>query len=147
MDLISPQKKYQRSFLTALKEIPVEDRWRLESNKSSVPYSTFWLVDKNNFIGRVNIRHKLNRKLLRKGGHIGYVIAGNQRNKGYGTQILKLALIKAKKMGLKKVLVTCNENNLASKKVIEKNGGRFCNAIYVNSADEIKTLRYWINLT
>lgn len=106
----------------------------------------FWLVDDNKFIGRIKVRHRLNKKLLRKTGHISYIIAKSERNKGYGTQALKLALQKAKELKLKRVLITCKENNLASKKIIEKNGGKFKNAIYAKADDKFKTLRYWIDL-
>lgn len=109
-----------------------------------VAETTYWLVDKDIFIGRISIRHKLTDKLFKEGGHIGYDVRPSQRKKGFGKKILKLGLKKAKKLGITKVLITCNVNNLASKKVIELNGGIFENAIKVKSQPD--KLRYWINL-
>src|SRR3569832_418771 len=88
-----------------------------------VPQSDFWLVDQGNYIGRVSIRHTLNEDLLNLGGHIGYDIRPSKRSLGYGTKILELALPKAKELGIEKVLVTCDETNIPSRKIIEANGG------------------------
>jgi predicted acetyltransferase len=86
--------------------------------------STYWLVTENNrIVGAVNIRHQLTEMLLNCGGHIGYGIRPSERQKGYATQILALSLAKTKDLGIKKVLVVCNSDNIASKKTIIKNGG------------------------
>lgn len=104
-----------------------------------VPATTYWLIHKGVFVGHTNIRHQLNEYLLKIGGNIGYYIRPSMRGKGYGTKILELALVEAKSLGLKKVLVTCEASNLFSKRVIEKNGGQF--------EDEVDSvLRYWIEL-
>jgi predicted acetyltransferase len=106
-----------------------------------VPSSTFWLIDDGEYIGRVSIRHKLTDELTRHGGNIGYAIRLSQRGLGYGNEILKLGLIKAKELGLKKVLLTCDDDNIRSSKVIEKNYGILENKI----KDENKLVRrYWI---
>ena len=77
-----------------------------------VAHSTFWLMRNNKILGVVNIRHKLNKKLKKKGGHIGYSIRPSERKKGYGILLLNLALKKAKQLGLKKVLLRrCNKIN------------------------------------
>ena len=78
--------------------------------------------DKDYFIGEISIRHNLNAALEKYGGHIGYGIRFSEWNKGFGTLMLKLALIEAKKIGLSKVLVTCDDSNAASARVMEKNG-------------------------
>jgi len=89
-----------------------------------VPDTTLWLVkDGTCVLGRTSIRHHLTPALEQRGGHIGYYIRPSQRRKGYGTLILALSLEKAKQLALKKVLITCNEDNVASIKIIEKNGG------------------------
>jgi len=85
----------------------------------------------------------VNDYLAKIGGNIGYYIRPSARKKGYGTKILELALIKAKQIGLQKILVTCDESNIASKKIIEKNKGQFQDKVI--SAGEPK-LRYWIDL-
>ncbi len=108
-----------------------------------VPCTTYWLIDKGEFIGRVSIRHQLTPHLLREGGHIGYDIRPSKRNKGYGKHLLALALPKAKGLGIHKVLVTCNETNIGSKKIIEQNGGVSENKVESTDGSPAK-LRYWI---
>ena len=120
-----------------------QDRARLKSGR--VPASEFWLIDDDKFIGRLSLRHELNENLLKMGGHIGYEIRPSKRNRGYGTEILRLGLEKAKELGLQRVLVTCDEDNIGSKKIIEHNGGQFENAIEMEG-DTVKKLRYWVDI-
>lgn len=84
----------------------------------------YWLVDidTDTFLGEVAIRHELNDALRFCGGHIGYGIRCGNWNKGYGTTMLTLALEKARQRGLTRVLVTCDDTNIASARVMEKNG-------------------------
>ncbi len=111
--------------------------------KGYVSASYYWLVDNNDFVGETTIRHKLTKALLKEGGHIGYGIRPTKRKLGYGTKILTLALKKAKKLGIKKVLVTCDDNNIGSRKVIEANEGILEKKIRHKG----KLLRhYWIKL-
>ena len=109
-----------------------------------VPSTELWLIDNKELIGRTNIRHVLNDWLLEIGGHIGYWIRPSKRNQGYGTQILKLALDEAKKLGIDRVLVTCDEDNEGSRKIIEANGGVLEN-IVPNGPDNPMKRRYWIS--
>jgi predicted acetyltransferase len=111
-----------------------------------VPSTEFWLIDDNQYIGRLFVRHELNDFLLKVGGNIGYEIRPSKRKQGYGTQMLRLGLEKARQLGLRRALVTCDENNIGSKKVIERNGGKLENAVDVEGAT-VKKLRYWIELT
>lgn len=107
--------------------------------KGWVPDSVFWLVDNGEFIGRINVRHRLTEELEKLGGHIGYDIRPSKRGRGYGKEMLKLALIEAKKIGIENVLITCNFDNAPSRKVIESNGGKF--------QDQVGTKnRYFIDL-
>ena len=62
--------------------------------------------------------------LEKEGGHIGYNIRPTERKKGYGTAILSLTLAKARGLGLKEVIVTCDSDNVGSLVIIEKNGGQ-----------------------
>jgi len=110
-----------------------------------VPQTDFWLIDEDEFIGRVSIRHRLTESLERIGGHIGYEIRPSKRGKGYGTAILRLALPHARELGLARVLLTCDETNEASKKIIEKTGGVLENT-EENPATGIAKRRYWIEL-
>jgi predicted acetyltransferase len=117
-----------------------------EPTDGRVPDSVFFLLDneKNKFLGAVNIRHYLNEILLKEGGHIGLGIRPSERRKGYATQMIALALIECKKLGINKVLITCDKSNIGSAKSILKNGGKLENE-FVNSDGDIEQ-RYWINL-
>ena len=78
--------------------------------------------EKHYFIGEITIRHRLNAALERYGGHIGYGVRFSEWNKGFGTLMLELALAEAKKLGLREILITCDDQNIGSARVMEKNG-------------------------
>ena len=100
------------------------EKYRNERNlrPDRVGEDKYWLVDdeKTYFIGEIAIRHRLNDALALRGGHIGYGIRCSEWNRGFGTKMLELALEKAKEMHISPVLITCNDDNLASARVIEK---------------------------
>jgi len=108
-----------------------------------VPSSTYFLIEGERVLGCVNIRHRLNDRLFALGGHIGGGIRPSERKKGYSNLMLSKALEIAKEMGFAAVLMTCNEDNLGSKRSIEACGGRLENKIY--DIDHY-VLRYWIEL-
>jgi len=96
-------------------------------------------------VGRVMIRHELNEFLLRVGGHIGYVVVPEFRRRGYATEILRQSLeIAYRRLGLSRVLVTCNEDNVGSIRTIENNGGVFENIVSGLDVGTPKR-RYWID--
>ncbi|MFQ9923265.1 MAG: GNAT family N-acetyltransferase [Beduini sp.] len=108
-----------------------------------VPATTYFLVGENKILGTINIRHRLNEGLLKSGGHIGYSVAPSERKKGYATTMLKMGLMICHDLGIDRVLVTCNKENIASRKTIEKCGGQLENEYY--DEDELQTyLRFWI---
>lgn len=117
-----------------------------ESNGDFVPNSTFFCLDedRNIIVGAVNIRHYLKESLLLNGGHIGDGVRPSERRKGIATKMIALALDECKKIGIKRVLMVCNKENIASAKSIIKNGGILENEIEVNGVIE---QRYWIDLT
>ena len=110
-----------------------------------VPSSTFLGVrEKDNYIvGMIDIRHYLNEFLKQFGGNIGYSVRKSERNKGYAKQMLKLALEKCKDLKMKKVLITCDEDNTASEKVILSANAKF-EDIRCIDGENIK--RFWIEL-
>ena len=113
--------------------------------KGLVPATLYFLVDeKNKICGALDIRHELNEYLEKFGGHIGYGIAPSERKKGYGKIQLKLGLEKAKKIGLKKVLITCDDNNIGSAKTIEACGGIYNDTLADAEANRIK--RYFVEV-
>ena len=107
--------------------------------------TSYLLVDKNNHeYGYSQLRHSLKGQLINIGGNIGYSIRPTERRKGYATIQLKLLLEKASGMGIDKVLVTCRDNNIASRKVIEKCSG-IQDVSVPSRYPNIMELRYWIN--
>lgn len=113
-----------------------------------VPSYDYFLVDGDKFIGEIHIRISLTDKLLQYGGNVGYAINPIYWEMGYGTQILKLGLEKSKKLIKEdKVLITCDDDNIGSYKIIEKNGGVLESKVLNTDCDEtFLTRRYWINL-
>ena len=161
--LVMPEKRYLASYMDAYdkyqamgvstfglsdaRSIDIFEKfenYRLERNlkPDRVGSDTYWLVDDETdyFIGEVHIRHRLNEALKLCGGHIGYAVRYHEWNKGYGTQMLGLALKKAKEKGFSKVLVTCDDDNTASARVMEKNGLELHDKVEV---DGRWIRRYW----
>ena len=89
-----------------------------------VPQTVYWLYIDDKVVGISKLRHYLNDKLRKKGGNIGFCIRPSERRKGYGTILLSETLKKAETMGISKALITCDETNTASRKIIEKNSGK-----------------------
>src|SRR4029453_14394983 len=95
-------------------------------------------------VGRVSIRHSLNAFLERVGGHIGYVVVPEFRRLGYATTILRLSVqIAREKLGIKRILVTCDDDNIGSIRTIERNGGILENVVSEPNLAKPKR-RYWI---
>lgn len=95
-------------------------------------------------VGRVSIRHALNDVLEQVGGHIGYVVVPAFRRRGYATTMLRMALkIAHEELGIGRVLVTCDDDNIGSIKTIEKNGGVLENIVMIDGSSTPKR-RYWI---
>lgn len=117
-----------------------------EFDGKHVPDSTFFCLDmdRNIFVGAVNIRHYLTDSLLFTGGHIGDGIRPSERRKGYATAMISLALEECRKLGIKKVLMTCDKDNIGSAKSIIKNGGILENEVI--NEDGVPEQRYWIDL-
>jgi predicted acetyltransferase len=82
-----------------------------------------WFVDGTGYLGTVIIRHRLTPALERAGGHIGYHVVPGHRRRGHATQMLAQAKAICQQLGLPETLVTCAEDNLGSRRVIEANGG------------------------
>ena len=107
--------------------------------------STYWLVRGGHIIGACDIRHRLTDALRDFGGHIAYSVRPSERRKGYGTLMLTLALQKAMGLGIERVLITCATDNIASQRVILKNGGVLASESHSQQAGRV-TQRYWIDL-
>lgn len=103
-----------------------QDSWSRNEDLPSgyVGQTCFWLMDDEVPVAFGKIRHELTPDSREQGGNIGYAVSSEYRGKGYGTTILKLLLQKADELNIKEKLLTVEKFNMASKRVIEKNGGR-----------------------
>jgi predicted acetyltransferase len=112
---------------------------------NNVPSTFLFAFDASRIVGRVSIRHELNDRLLRVGGHIGYVVVPEFRRQGYATAILRRSLeIAHRRLGIARVLVTCDDDNVGSIRTIEKNGGVLENVVTGPDLAKPKR-RYWID--
>lgn len=138
-----------------LEKMNTYDDWlqHLDRQSSADTVSTGWVVSSTLFavdktrdrlIGVVDIRHELNDFLANYGGHIGYGVRPSERRKGYATEILRLGLEFCKSINLKKVMLACYKDNVASCKTIAKNGGVLESE---HPHSDGKTIQiYWITL-
>ena len=167
--LVRPDVQFRESYLTALREYLDEGRVPARSDlieaegfehfvralltmeqahgvqERFVPQTTLWLVDDDEYIGRLSIRHELNEWLRTIGGHIGYDIRPSRRREGLGKRQLALGLAEARALGLERVLLTCDADNTGSRRIIEGNGGVLENELEDPATGKVK-LRFWIDL-
>jgi len=162
--LTEPDVRVHASFVEAVREYRAEGRYtrldpaaladavpfrhhldRLRADAHSGPVrrlhrvarTNLWLIDGEELLGQLSIRHTLNSRLRFKGGHIGYSVRPSQRRRGYATLMLGLALPVAHRMGIDPALITCDDTNIASRRVIEANGGRLASSGH-------GILRFWV---
>lgn len=170
IQLLAPDRRYLKSYREAYREYAENhitaygftsgrsdeifekfDNYKYERNlkPGRVGADYYWLVEPENdfFIGEISIRHRLTDTLLHYGGHIGYGVRYSLWNNGYGTLMLKLALEKAGELGLHSILITCDDHNTASARVMEKNGFLLHDKVE-NTIDSqtVTTRRYWRTL-
>ena len=171
LSLEAPALKYKATYLAGIREL-IEDGYlegklnlgeiseNFEAYLQSIrdfesginlpegfsPQSEYWLIGPaQTYAGTLKIRHQLCNPYLEKvAGHIGYYIPASMRDQGYGKSILKLGLEKARLLHLDKVLITCQEGNIASRRVIEANGGIFESSEFCDNNGQM--LRFWISL-
>jgi predicted acetyltransferase len=167
--LVRPAAIYRASYVAAVREYQPEGRYldydpdwlaspanfawlvdhlhrkTMTPAPGRVPQTVFWLAEDDNFIGRASLRHDLNEGLRQFGGHIGYDIRPSKRRRGYGTLICKLALVEARRLGLARVLITCDADNTGSRKIIEANGGQLERTVLLEGRS-VPTLHFWITL-
>lgn len=163
--LVAPSPAYKESFIDAVYEYIEENQeptWHPEILRERfgeyllalrqaeseplggmAPATQYWLVTEAvGYLGEVSLRHHLNDSLKLFGGHIGYKIRPSQRRKGYGSLLCKLAIEKARQRGIRDILITCDEDNTGSRKIIEANGGILYDR--VDNRRGVLTRRYWI---
>ena len=173
MKLIEPTKEYcrqikeyRREFIDCggpmagrdwLKRMEDPEEWveycRLAKEPENVPEGRvpatqyiFVREEDDKIVGTLNIRHYLNDYLAKFGGHIGYTVAPGERRKGYAALMLKTALPECRKLGIKRALITCADNNVGSRKTILANGGVYESTVY-EPDEKVNLERYWIDLS
>src|SRR5215218_9788831 len=102
-----------------------------------VPSTHLWWTERQTYLGRLQIRHRLTSFLRESGGHIGYYVVPTARRRGHATKMLSAALPVAAALGIECALLTCDVDNSASRKTIEANGGLF-------QDQRGEKLRYWL---
>src|SRR5262245_26637251 len=144
MRLVDPSLQWQAAFLELARDYQAAGEQRhalalsdfaaylrkIEARRRSenlpegyVPGTEFWLEDAGRILACVRLRLRLTPELEIEGGHIGYDVRPSLRRRGYGTTLLRLALVEARALGIERVRITCDDDNLGSIKVIERNGG------------------------
>lgn len=172
--LVRPDIEYKDSFISALAEYHSEGRQtyndtrRVENDFAAfaealraergyphqpyqhwvepVPETVLWLIKDDNYIGTVEIRHRLNWHLEKWGGNIHFMIRPTMRNKGYGRKMLTKAKPFANYLGIERALITVMPDNTPAIKVIEA-----CGAVFSDETQESDQfharLRYWLDCT
>ena len=108
-----------------------------------VPSSQFWLVSDGRLLGCSRLRHSLTPDLTYEGGHVGYDIRPSARGRGFGTTLLSLTKQRAAAMGIARLRITCDVDNKASIRVIEKNGG-ILDAVVPSRMRDKMIRQYWV---
>lgn len=170
--LDKPSLIYKDSFLEALQEFHAEGRFlnvqqeqtrenfngflKKMSNRAGpmhkpfddwvepVPEFELWLVKNHDYIGSVQIRHRLNWHLEKWGGHVNFFIRPSMRNKGFGKKILQKAIPYILHVGIERALLTCAPDNISAQKVIDFSGGVYHDTL--PQTDKFPTrARYWLS--
>jgi len=116
-----------------------------------VPATNQWVAESDTYLGAIQLRHGLTPVLLELGGHIGFGIRPSARRRGLASLALGGTLPRARRLGLDRVLITCDDDNPGSYRTIERHGGRLENTRqpddFMRSVGFVKPLRrYWISL-
>ena len=116
----------------------VEQR-RGVSVRWDVPSTVFWYVAGEHYLGTLVIRHELTPELNDTGGNIGYHVVAPWRRQGHATRMLAAGLVECRRLGLERVLLTCDPDNIGSRKAILANGG-------VPDGNTAGEDRFWIDV-
>jgi len=122
-----------------------DDEQGLRLPEGHLPSSMYWGFIGSELVGRLMLRHRLNERLRQTGGNVGYVVVPDYRRRGIATEMLRLALPLARERGINRLLITCDEDNTASRRVIEKCGGLLAGTSPIPESGVLQC-RYWIAL-
>ncbi len=141
-----PSEKYEESFFQAMAEFKDEGNPQVPDGMTKeefpayvqklhdqsvgknlkeghMPSKEFWIIDADGYAGRIILGLSYAPDPDRLGNHVGYAVRPSKRRKGYATQALQFLLDEARKLNIDKLMPICDEDNVASRKVIERNGG------------------------
>lgn len=135
--LVGPAWTDPRGFALYVDALTLQSQEDAPRPDGYVPATTLWWVDGVEFLGRKQIRHRLTDHLREVGGHVGYDVRPAARRRGHATAMLRAGLSVAAGLGIDDALITCDTENVASRKVIEANGGIF-------EDEHNGKLRYWV---
>jgi predicted acetyltransferase len=127
----------EEGFLAFVKQLHADSYESAQRAAYLVPSTTWWWVEGTEYLGRISLRHRLTERLLEIGGHIGYDVRPSARRQGHATKMLRAVLPHTYKRGIDPALVTCDTDNIGSRRVIEANGG-------VLEDERSGKLRYWV---
>ncbi len=172
--LEKPSLEHKESYIEALKEFQEEGRYsflkieeieknfeefikKLNEGKRSlhkpyadwvepVPETVLWLVKDNNFIGTLNIRHRLNWHLEKWGGHLNFVIRPSMRGKGFGKKLLQKAIPYISYLGIDRALITIDPKDEAGNKIVQFCGAEFEDTLPATDKFPARN-RYWLDCT
>jgi predicted acetyltransferase len=172
--LEKPSIEHKSSYIEALKEFQDEGRYlfldinavesnfedfiqKLNEGKKNlhkpyadwvepVPETVLWLIKDNQFLGTLNIRHRLNWHLEKWGGHVNFIIRPSMRGKGFGKKLLQKALPYISYLGIDRALVTIAPDDKAGNKIVEFCGGKLQDTLPATDKFPARN-RYWIDCT
>lgn len=107
-----------------------------------VPSDVYWAIRGGDMVGRISLRHALNESLLHEGGHIGFVVRPSARGQGVAREMLRQLLTTERARAIGRLLLTCDEGNVASERTIRANGGILENIVPDGAGPRI--MRFWI---
>lgn len=139
LDLDSPE-----GFSTWLERLRRESDASVPPEDGKVHATYWWVVEDGQYLGAITLRHDLNDYLREVGGHIGFGIRPSARRRGLARWALAAVLPRARALGLERVLITCDDDNVASARTIESNGGVLEDVREVEGGTK---RRYWVDLT
>lgn len=137
MKNFGPVWESEEGFAAYLEQLRAEADETTARASFLVPSTTWWWIEGSEYLGRIALRHRLNVRLLEVGGHIGYDVRPSARRRGHATAMLRAVLPHAHALGIDPALVTCDTDNIGSRKVIEANGG-------VLEDERSGKLRFWV---
>lgn len=136
-DLSLPERDFEKYVATLLNR-------ETSAPAGFVTDTVYWAQVNQEIVGRISLRHELNEFLKKVGGHIGYIVRPKWRGQGMATEMLRQVLQTERARAMRKILLTCDESNLASEKTILKNGGVFEGTTDMGP-ERPRKKRFWIS--